>query len=906
MQNREKVCDVTIVTAKAIFNKGRLAAPVAGIVFLIGIGLTSAAEKILSDFEDRASLRIWSGGVHIQLSDEHVTNGKKCGKITLNKTMVANSWSKLPRDWSKYERLRMDLFNPSDTVALAIRIKDSKGKGYDIWSYEVPSGPHNVVIDLKKVGAKMDLANVQQFWFHTAKKTDKVLFIDNVRLTSGGSEPAPQMPQVKPVPPAPRAPSAIVSRRTPPLKPLKGAPFINLGIGGGGYMHSPSFSPYDESLMQTSCDMGGRYISRDGGRSWHMVPFWEIAGHSGKAVFDPKNIYIRGGGAINISPDKGRTWKVMKDLPWGREKTTLLKTVGAGGTRVAAGTDTGLWLSTDGAKTWSRSSKGKTFDLAHLGNTLFLAGDKALKVSRDLGKTWADISPSSHRGQIIRLTCGQDRGGMVLLALLEDKDTLLITRDWGKTWKKNSVGGTPERSNAMIEMASNQTRIVFINRRGELWTSSDDGANWKRCIYATGRMSPGVRESEFCGRRKWGLGRLNFAVAPGDTRRIIVTGMSDLFLSTDAGHTWKQMYNDDIGRIQEGSKDFFCRTRGLTMTSAWQFHVDPWDRNLQYMCYTDFGFIRSIDGGRSWATSPPNNSCYAIQFHPGSTRIYGAASAVHDIPGWGFTIDRPYKGGRVVYSDDRGDNWHSLGTGYPNIPCTYLELDRFRSTDKNLVFWATFYGNGGGLYRSDDSGTNWRRVKGVGYRHNDHFLEVRVHPKTGETYVSVSATRKEGTTRFETGGFWYSKDDGKNWTDIAKSLDLRWQARFAIVPSEPGTVYLSASTPPNFVQGGVYRTTNSGRSWKQVLDASIAKQVPYTSAGILQVLSVDVHPTKTNIIYACTKTHGLWCSRDRGETWEFIKVPHFRISHVSTDPDNPELIYVTTFGGGTWAGHYLP
>jgi hypothetical protein len=37
-----------------------------------------------------------------------------------------------------------------------------------------------------------------------------------------------------------------------------------------------------------------------------------------------------------------------------------------------------------------------------------------------------------------------------------------------------------------------------------------------------------------------------------------------------------------------------------------------------------------------------------------------------------------------------------------------------------------------------------------------------------------------------------------------------------------------------------------------------------------------------------------------------MKVPHFRVSHVKVDPANPELIYATTFGGGTWRGYYLP
>ncbi len=61
-----------------------------------------------------------------------------------------------------------------------------------------------------------------------------------------------------------------------------------------------------------------------------------------------------------------------------------------------------------------------------------------------------------------------------------------------------------------------------------------------------------------------------------------------------------------------------------------------------------------------------------------------------------------------------------------------------------------------------------------------------------------------------------------------------------------------------------------------------------------------------NVVYACTASHGLWCSQDRGSTWKFMKVPHFRVSHVKVDPANPEVIYATTFGGGTWRGYYLP
>jgi len=870
------------------------------LIFLLTFSLSVVEgneKRLLSDFEDTESLRLWGKPDNAQLVSEHVTQGKQALKVTLSKGLVAGTWSRLPRDWSKFDHLRIDFHNPGKLVKLAVRFKDGSGKGYDLWNYEIPTGPHRAAFDLKKISSRINLSDMRQFWFHDSAKPNPpaILYLDNVRFTSGIF-----------LPPAPKP---VSSPETAPVpRAVKGAGFVNLGIGGGGYMHSPSFSPYDPKFMQTSCDMGGRYLSSDGGKSWIMVPFWKIPGHSGRAAFDPVNVYLIGGNRVSASPDKGKTWNVLPPLPLEeKEKTRLVRTLGERSKLLAVGTDRGLLVSTDRGGSWKRMNFGKTNDLDHLGDHLFVASEKTLQASRDLGRTWIDLTRNIGGKQVISLACGQRGKDMVLHALLEDKDTLLTSRDWGKSWVSDQVGGKPSRSASTIDMASNQTGTLFINRNEELWRSMDFGKSWERSIYARRGVAPGVENSEFTGRRKWGFGRLNFTVDPVNANRVLVTCMSDLFLSSDTGKTWTQSYNDDLGRIQPGSKDFFCRTRGLTMTSAWQYHVDPWDRKYQYICYTDFGFIRSIDGGKSWASSPPANSVYAMQFHPNSTRIFGAASSVHDIPGWGFTYDKFYKGGRVVYSDDRGDTWHTLGKGYPNIPCTFLELDRFRSKGNDLVFWATFYGNkGGGLYRSDDSGLNWRQVKGLGYPHNDHFLEVRVHPKTGEIYVSVSGTRKEGTKDFKTGGFWYSDNDGKSWANVAKSLDLRWQERFALVPSEPGTVYLATSTPPWHRQGGVYRTRDSGKTWKQVLDVSITKQVPYTSSGTLQVLSVDVHPTKPNIVYACTASHGLWCSQDRGDTWKFMEVPHFRVSHVKVDPANPELIYVTTFGGGTWRGYYLP
>ncbi|MHC4739011.1 MAG: hypothetical protein ACYS9Y_08925 [Planctomycetota bacterium] len=52
---------------------------------------------------------------------------------------------------------------------------------------------------------------------------------------------------------------------------------------------------------------------------------------------------------------------------------------------------------------------------------------------------------------------------------------------------------------------------------------------------------------------------------------------------------------------------------------------------------------------------------------------------------------------------------------------------------------------------------------------------------------------------------------------------------------------------------------------------------------------------------------GLWLSRDNGKRWEgFMELPFNRIQRVTFDPDNEDIIYVTTFGGSIFKGPAAP
>ena len=48
---------------------------------------------------------------------------------------------------------------------------------------------------------------------------------------------------------------------------------------------------------------------------------------------------------------------------------------------------------------------------------------------------------------------------------------------------------------------------------------------------------------------------------------------------------------------------------------------------------------------------------------------------------------------------------------------------------------------------------------------------------------------------------------------------------------------------------------------------------------------------------------GLWLSKDNGATWTAMKgLPFVNAQRVVVDPDNDDVIFVTTFGGSVWRG----
>jgi len=112
------------------------------------------------------------------------------------------------------------------------------------------------------------------------------------------------------------------------------------------------------------------------------------------------------------------------------------------------------------------------------------------------------------------------------------------------------------------------------------------------------------------------------------------------------------------------------------------------------------------------------------------------------------------------------------------------------------------------------------------------------------------------------------------------------------IPSKPSTYYMGTTG------GGVWRTTDSGKNWKNITDGFL---------NVGSVGAVTVAPSDQNVIYvgtgsACPRGNismgdGMYKSTDAGESWKHIGLPEAGlIGDVIVDPDNPDRIFVAALG----------
>ncbi|MEI7904934.1 MAG: hypothetical protein WCI43_05935 [Candidatus Firestonebacteria bacterium] len=686
--------------------------------------------------------------------------------------------------------------------------------------------------------------------------------------------------------------------------------FRIIGIGGAGGMYKPTVSPFDPKLMFVTCDMGGAYRSLDGGKSWEMIHWRQITGTGGsgsRAYFAPGKIYWSAGNRLLVSEDKGAEWKTpySGEAAWGKAVVTYISGLADSPETLFVGTGDGLYRSADSGGSWKKIRAGKCFGLIAINKNVFAFLD-VLIASKDGGETWQErkISGAETQGLVSLAGAAGNNGNVILFAA--SSAGIIRSADEGRNWT------VKEKFNNIDDllMPQGQVNIVYssqnrASRTNEVRRTKNGGETWE-CVF---RMGKNVERSWVQTQLSWGyyISPLGLGISSTDPSVAMVTTQGDFYITRNGGESWQQLMNNILG-VKAGDPGVRYQCNGLEVTSCWDYLFDPFDYNKRFIAYTDIGFGRSVDADATWSWSasgcPWGNTFYKVLFDPKlKGRMYAATSNRHDIPHWThIDANKSQHAGGVCISKDNGLTWKVLGTGLPKLPCTYICFDP-RTASGPLTFYTTLYE--GGVWKSVDGGETWvNKSKGLGLPGNLHAYMVKVHPKTGEVFCSITANRS-GNKFPVPGGLWKSADGGESWIDLTAELGLRWPAGFAFNPEDPNIIYFTAATIPGGREGGVYKTTDGGKSWVRVLkDEDFAAT---GGASYVHCLFINLHPEHPEMIYAGTAGHGLWYSGDSGSTWKrFEELPFSSAQNVTFDPKDPTVMYVTTFGGGIWKGNYKP
>lgn len=190
--------------------------------------------------------------------------------------------------------------------------------------------------------------------------------------------------------------------------------------------------------------------------------------------------------------------------------------------------------------------------------------------------------------------------------------------------------------------------------------------------------------------------------------------------------------------------------------------------------------------------------------------------------------------------------------------------------DINTYYMGT---TGGGLWKTEDMGITWTNISDGYFKTGSVGAVAVAESDPNVVYAGMGEHAVRGVMTHHGDGVYKSTDAGKTWKKIG--LDLTQHiSRIVIHPKDPNVVYVAAQGAlySKSVQRGIYKSTDGGTTWKNVLYVD-------DKTGCVE-LSLDMNNPR--ILYAAMWEHGrlpwkvisggpgsgLYKSTDAGEHWD--------------------------------------
>lgn len=247
------------------------------------------------------------------------------------------------------------------------------------------------------------------------------------------------------------------------------------------------------------------------------------------------------------------------------------------------------------------------------------------------------------------------------------------------------------------------------------------------------------------------------------------------------------------------------------------------------------GVWKSLDSGKNWKPTmrkhEHNIGALAVDSRNPKVVYCGTGEA-------NLSADS-YAGIGVYKSVNFGASWRLVASSAKaGIPTRIgaIAVDPFDSSRVMLGGVSHAYddqsASSGGLFLSGDAGLHWSRLGFISA--NGYWCHsVEFHPsRQGRVFAAVTENGARN-------GIWISNNGGISWAQASAGLpdsDQFGRTRFAVSPSDPDTIYAIAARANSDALLGIFRSVDSGKSWRNVTSNFGAEdQMSYG-------LTIVVHP----------------------------------------------------------------
>ncbi len=282
----------------------------------------------------------------------------------------------------------------------------------------------------------------------------------------------------------------------------------------------------------------------------------------------------------------------------------------------------------------------------------------------------------------------------------------------------------------------------------------------------------------------------------------------------------------------------------------------------------------------------------------------GRVTAVAGIVGDRLTYYFGGTGGGVWRTVDGGDRWEPMSDRY--FKTGSVGAIAVAESDPNVVFAgmgeAPIRGNvsgGDGVYRSTDAGKTWTNVGLAGTR---QISRVRIHPRNPDL-VYVAAQGHVWTENADR-GIYRSSDSGKSWKKVLFVDGKTGASDLAIDPRNPRILYAGFwqvyRKPWTLESGGtgsgIYKSIDGGDTWKK-LSGGLPE-------GVVGKIGIAPSPARDGRVWAIVEAEkgGVYRSDDGGEKWTRVNDENklrqraWYYSGVYADPKSADSVYVLNTG----------